>query len=210
MNSWYLPIGLLIGVVVAAPVGPVNLICLNRGLAYGALSAFCVGIGAAIGDAIFAGLAGFGVATFTDLINASRDPIRFVGGVIMLGFSVFVWRAQPKISDEKQSFTPAWRQSIATFFMTITNPATLMGFTAIFAGTGFKKLGVRTPEHIANSTLLVVGVLLGSLVWWAFLSLIAGRMKNRVSNAVLIKINHASAIVLGLFGIGAMAAGLLK
>lgn len=210
MNYWYLPIGLLIGVAVAAPVGPVNLICLNRGLAYGAWSAFVVGIGAALGDSVFAVLAAFGVATFTDMINASRDPIRIIGGVIMLGFAYFVWRAQPQMTSEKQDFTPAWRQATATFFMTVTNPATLMGFTAIFAGTGFKKLGVRSSEHIANSTTLVIGVLLGSLLWWACLAVLAGKLQNKVSNSMLIKINHVSAIVLATFGIAAIIAGVLK
>lgn len=210
MNFWYLPIGILIGVLVAAPVGPVNLICFNRGVAYGGLSAFAVGIGAALGDAVFAALAGFGVATFTDIINASRDLIRFLGGLIMLGFAYIVWRAQPSINTHKPDFTPAWRQGLATFFMTVTNPATLMGFTAIFAGTGFKALGMRSQITILNSGALVGGVLIGSLVWWAALAFMAGTMRSRVSNKTLIRINHGSAIILAIFGFGAMIAGVLN
>lgn len=209
MNTLYLPIGALIGIAVAAPVGPVNLICINRGLAYGAVSALAVGTGAAFGDTVFAVLAAFGFATFTDMIEASRDPIRLVGGLIMIGFAYFVWRAQPSIDTQKQDFTPAWRQAIATFVMTVTNPATLMGFTAIFAGTGFKNLGISGPEQIANSTALVLGVWLGSMIWWAGLSLVAGRFKRRVSNSTLTRINHVSAIVLALFGAGAIVAGLI-
>ncbi|MEO0412017.1 MAG: LysE family transporter [Pseudomonadota bacterium] len=209
MNLLFLPIGVLIGLAVAAPVGPVNLICINRGLAYGALSAMAVGTGAAFGDAIFAALAAFGFGTFTEMIAASRDPIRLIGGIIMIAFAYFVWRAQPSTLAHKQDFTPAWRQSIATFFMTISNPATLMGFTAIFAGTGFKNLGVQSAQQVANSGALVVGVWLGSMLWWAGLSLVAGRFKRSISNQALIRINHISAIVLALFGLGAMIAGVL-
>lgn len=209
MNAFYLPIGVLIGLAVAAPVGPVNLICINRGLAYGAISGLVVGTGAALGDAVFAVLAAFGFATFTDMITASRDLIRLGGGVIMIAFAYFVWRAQPSMTNEKQDFTPAWRQAIATFVMTISNPATLMGFTAIFAGTGFKTLGVQSAEHVANSTALVVGVWLGSMLWWAGVSLVAGRFKRRVSNEMLVRINHISAVVLALFGVGAIVAGVL-
>ncbi|MEM7569780.1 MAG: LysE family transporter [Pseudomonadota bacterium] len=209
MNALYLPIGILVGLAVAAPVGPVNLICINRGLAYGALSAFIVGTGAGFGDAVFATLAAFGFATFTDMIAASRDLIRLIGGIIMIAFAYFIWRAQPSAFHEKQDFTPAWRQTIATFFMTVTNPATLMGFTAIFAGTGFKKLGIQSPEHVANSAALVLGVWLGSMAWWAGVSVVAGRFKRRVSNKTLVRINHVSAAALGLFGLGAMIAGIL-
>lgn len=209
MNLLFLPIGVLIGLAVAAPVGPVNLICINRGLAYGALSALAVGTGAAFGDAIFAALAAFGFGTFTDMIAARRDPIRLVGGIVMIAFAYFVWRAQPSTLTQKQDFTPAWRQAIATLFMTISNPATLMGFTAIFAGTGFKNLGVQSAQQVANSSALVIGVWLGSMIWWAGLSLVAGRFKRRISNKALIRINHISAVVLALFGLGAMVAGLL-
>ncbi|MGD1955898.1 MAG: LysE family translocator [Sphingomonadales bacterium] len=209
MNLLYLPIGAAIGFAVAAPVGPVNLICINRGLAYGALSALAVGSGAAVGDAVFAIFAAFGFATFTDMIAASRDPIRLVGGLIMIGFAYFVWRAQPAELGKRQDFIPAWRQAVATFFMTVTNPATLMGFTAIFAGTGFKKLGISSAEHIANSTALVLGVWLGSMLWWLGDSFVAGRLKRQVSNKTLVRINHVSAVVLGLFGIAAMVAGLI-
>jgi len=210
LNILYVPIGMAIGLVVTAPVGPVNLLCLNRGLAYGALSAFAVGLGAVFGDTVFAALAAFGVATFTDILKASRDPIRFFGGLVMIGFAVVIWCRRPHIDLTMHQPSPVWREAIATFVMTVTNPGTLMAFTAIFAGTGFKKLGLSTAEHAANSTALVFGVLLGCTLWWALLAGLAKTMQARISDAFLGKINKVSAVLLALFGLAAMVAGLVE
>lgn len=208
MNPWYLPIGMAIGLIVSAPFGPVNILCLNRGLAFGALSAFAAGIGAAVGDTLYAALAAFGVASFTEVIDAGRDPIRLVGGFIMLGFAFVVWRSEPASRTDKPVL-PGIRQAAATFVMTVTNPGVLMGFAAIFAGAGFKNLGMATPDALGNSVVLVLGVFSGALLWWAILALAAAKMKQRVARATLRRINQASAIVLALFGMAALVAGAL-
>lgn len=208
MNWLYIPIGLLIGIVVAAPVGPVNLICINRTFKQGPWQGFAVGVAAAIGDGVFALLAAAGYTEIADQIAIQRDMLRLIGGFITIGFAWFVWRSAPHLEDRGGPSNGWLRQSFATFTMTITNPATLAAFLAIFAGYSFNDVSLRDATHITNLTILVSSVFLGSLTWWLGLCHGAARLRDRISDNTLIAINHATAILLLLFACAAIFAGL--
>lgn len=210
MNWLYIPIGMLIGVVVAAPIGAVNLIAINRTIHHGLLHGALAGMGAALGDGVFAALASFGLTTFSKLVIAQQDPLRLVGGFILIGFAAFVWRAKPRLDKVRKTPDDTPHLMAAVFMLTITNPATLMGFTAIFAAWGFNDIGTRTPVHIANGGLLVGGVVLGSALWWIALSWAVSHLRQRITQRTFVNINHASAALLLIFGIAAIIAGIHK
>ncbi|GAB4139974.1 MAG: LysE family transporter [Sphingomonadales bacterium] len=209
MNWLYIPIGMIIGVVVAAPIGAVNLIAINRTMKHGLLHGVLAGCGAALGDGVFAAFASFGLTTFSELVIAQQDPLRLVGGAILLGFAYFVWRAKPKLDKVKTAPDDTPHLMVAVFMLTITNPATLMGFTAIFAAWGFKDIGTRNAEFLANGGLLVAGVMLGSVLWWLTLCYAVSHLRQRITQQTFVAINHGSAVLLFLFGIAAIVAGLM-
>ncbi|RME65843.1 MAG: hypothetical protein D6782_05435 [Alphaproteobacteria bacterium] len=209
MNWLYVPIGMMIGVLVAAPIGPVNLIAINRTLKHGVLHGALAGAGAAMGDGVFALLAGFGLKEFTALVMAEQDPLRLVGGTIMIGFAWFVWRAKPRIDKTQAAPEDTPHLITAVFMMTITNPATLMGFTAIFAAWGFSDIGTRSARQIGNGGLMVAGVVLGSAIWWLALSWLISHLRQRITQRIFVTINHLSAALLFVFGVGAIVAGLV-
>jgi len=208
MNFTYIPIGLVIGVLVAAPVGPVNLICINRTFRRGPWQGFLVGIAAALGDALFALAAAGGLSEVAEQLPIDRDNIRIFGGVITLGFAWVVWRSAPHLEDAKSPGHGVWRQSVATFTMTVTNPATLTAFVAFFAGSSLKNMGFSTGDELANLTMLVGAVLVGSMLWWLCLCHGAARLRHKISDATLVTINHVTAGLLFVFALVAIGAGL--
>ncbi len=209
LSTLYFPVGLLIGIAAAAPVGPVNLLVIQRTLCRHAGSALVLGLGAAIGYCLFAVVAAFGLGAITSLLDAHESLIRIIGGIVMLGFAVVIWRSAPHL-DRGQSHHPAQRLALLTFSMTITNPATLLFFLASFGAVGFVDIGHDTTEEWLNAALLVLGVLSGSMLWWVAVTGLATRLRGRVSDRHLVLLNHATGGVLALFGIVAILAGVTR
>ena len=208
LATWYFPVGLGIGIAAAAPIGPVNIIVIRRSLQRGIGSALMLGLGAALGDALFAAGAGFGLRALQALINHHHDPIRVVGGLVMVGFGIAVWRSAPHLNDPGRKLPRARHLAIATFLMTVTNPATLLWFAATFGSIGFKDIGHASHVALLNSARLVGGVFAGSMLWWLAVSGIARGLHGRLNDRHLRVFNHGSAVVLLLFGLVALAAGL--
>lgn len=209
LATYYIPVGLMIGIAAAAPIGPVNILVIQRALHRGMWSALALGFGAALGDAVFALVAAFGLTALKILMNSHQDPLRLAGGLIMIGFGVFVWRSAPHLNDPGRKVPLVHHMVIATFTMTVTNPATILWFAATFGSIGFKAIGHATSVELINSAKLVGGVFLGSILWWLSISSLAVWAKGRLADRHLLIFNHISAIVLIFFGIAAMIAGIL-
>jgi len=209
LAGWHFPVGLAIGMAASAPMGPVNILFIQRVLQKSVPSALVLGLGAALGDALFAAIAAFGLSALTVLINSHLDPVRLVGGLLMLGFGVLLWRAAPHVADPGRRLPPTRHMAVAAFIMTITNPATLLWFAAAFGAVGFRDIGHRSPATLFNSLELVLGVLAGSMVWWLAVAAIARHLRQRLRDAHLVAINHVTAAILGLCGLAAIAAGLI-
>jgi threonine/homoserine/homoserine lactone efflux protein len=159
---WLIISGFAIGIFVAAPIGPVNLICIRRTLAYGLINGFVSGLGAAIGDGVFAAITAFGLTAITLLIEGYSCTLQLVGGLLLLGFGVHTFLAEPVtvavanvegVAGGRRNFIGAF---LSTFALTITNPATLLGFAALMAGLG--TLGDSGQKSYAEATLIVVAV----------------------------------------------------
>jgi threonine/homoserine/homoserine lactone efflux protein len=197
--------GILIGLIVAAPIGPVNLICLRRTLAYGPLNGFFSGLGAALGDGFFAAISGFGLTVVGQLIEGYSIPLTLVGGLMLLGFGVHTFQSDvsvlrnqdgaPARSDGSSSII---RAVASTFALTVTNPATLFGFTALFAGLG----SLAGQEVLLEDAAAVVsGVVAGSILWWFTLAVTVGIFHRHVGPAAMRKINHFFGLAVGGFGV---------
>jgi threonine/homoserine/homoserine lactone efflux protein len=209
LSTWYLPAGFLIGFAAAAPIGSVNILVIQRTLTRGYWSAMALGLGGAVGDAVFAAIAALGLSALTRTIDAHSDPVRLAGGLILLGFALMLWRTSPHLNDPVKRMPRGRHMALATFVLTITNPATIIWFAGAFGAIGFQNIGHGSGEAWRHSGELILGVFLGSMAWWVFVAGLTSRLRSRLNDRVLTIINHVSAIVLALFGLVAIVAGLL-
>ena len=201
--------GAVIGVIVAAPIGPVNLICIRRTLAYGSLHGFLSGLGAALGDGIFAIITAFGLTAIAQLIEGYSIPLQIVGGVMLLGFGWHTFHADPTCVQDKMA-TPAGdlpffarvvRDVFSTLALTLTNPATLLGFAALFAGLGSI---VDEKASFLAAAVTVGGVAAGSAGWWFTITTITAIFHKRIDSGIMRRINQISGIAVGLFGVAVL------
>jgi len=201
--------GLLIGVAVAAPIGPVNLICIRRTLKYGMLNGFMSGAGAAVGDGVFAIVAAFGVTAVISFVAAYSGWLQLVGGVFLLGLGVRTWFDHPHLDDKLPdgSLGDLLPVISVTFFLTITNPATMLGFIAIFGGVADFTIGT---EDYMRASILVASVISGSVLWWAAITGFVSLFRDRMTDTGLALLNKISAVIIVLFGTGILGRLLLS
>ncbi len=197
-----LPVGLAVGVLIAAPVGPVNVMCIQRAIERGVAAGIFAGLGAVLGDGLIALLAALGVGQISSAITLYRDVIQLVGGLVLAGFGVMLARSRPKLVmvETGQSEWSSVRDHIwdvpKTFLLTITNPGAVLGLIAIFGGVS----SFVEVTSTAQALWLVAFIVAGSMLWWVFLSTMVGRIRHRVTEARLGQINAAAGLVLILFG----------
>jgi threonine/homoserine/homoserine lactone efflux protein len=200
-----IPAGILIGIVVSAPVGPVNIICIGRALRYGFVPAVLAGVGAAVGDGVLALIAAFGISAVAETVSSHTELIQFVGGLILIGFGVRVMTSMPHGSPRADAHMADSAIKIipATFLITITNPGALLGFLAIFGGIIGNKL--LPEDDFTAAGLMVLAVSGGALAWWAGLSAFVARIRHLISDSTLRRINIVSGVLLA--GLGALLIG---
>ena len=198
--------GILIGISIAAPVGPIGVLCIRRTLADGRASGLATGLGAATADAVYGCVAALGLTALTGALTAAQTGVRLVGGAVLLGPGVraFLSRAASRAADSKGGgLLGAY---VSTFLLTLTNPMTILSFLAVFAALG---LGATRGDPWAAAT-LVLGVLLGSALWWLLLSLGVGLLRARVDARGLRWVNRISGAVIVAFGIAAIGSVLAR
>ncbi len=196
--------GLLLGLSIAAPVGPIGLLCIRRSLEAGFWPGVAGGLGTAVADAVYAAIAAFGLTAVSSLLLQGQEVLSIVGGaaLIWLGWIAMTGKPPEKAADAPISRS-LWTTFASTFFLTMANPATILTFAAIFAG-----LGLAAVDTADGAAVLVVGVFLGSMLWWATLSGAVTLLRQRISDTVILWINRASGVALAGFG-AALLVGLL-
>jgi threonine/homoserine/homoserine lactone efflux protein len=191
--------GILFGLIAAAPIGPVNLICIRRTLQYGSLNGFVSGLGAALGDGVFACVTGFGLTAIAQLISGLSTALQLAGGILLVCFGLYTYIAKPPKAEKdvprEQGASSLVRAMVSTFALTMTNPATLLGFTAMFTG-----LGGIDPSFF-SAAFMVGGVILGSTLWWLTLTMVVGLLHARIDDRVMRIINHGTGLLVVLFGV---------
>jgi threonine/homoserine/homoserine lactone efflux protein len=200
MDALYLTKGIVIGFSIAAPVGPIGLLCIRRSISHGALSGLLTGLGAATADACYGCIAGFGLTVITSLLIHQKVWLQLVGGLFLcyLGIATFLkGRSETLPVSEGRGYLLSY---VSAFFLTLTNPMTILSFAAIFAGIG---IATATNGYVSAIT-LVAGVFMGSALWWAVLT---GSLKficRTITPAIHRWVNRLSGGVLLLFGVGSL------
>jgi threonine/homoserine/homoserine lactone efflux protein len=193
--------GLGIGLLMAAPIGPVNVLVIQRAVARGFWGGLAAGIGAVLGDGVLAAIAAFSVAAISDVMAKYSSMIQFVGGVLLIIFGVSLLFAKPAFSTplERKSHLLEHTGIIPqTFFLTVTNPGAILGMAAMIGGLGSLIGGLNTN---LEALLLVLAVMGGSLAWWLGLSELIATIRHKLTEGRLKLINRSAGILLLAFGV---------
>nr|WP_274318797.1 LysE family transporter [Paenibacillus qinlingensis] len=199
--------GLLLGFSIAAPVGPIGILCMRRTLTLGRLHGFLSGLGAATADAIYGFIAGFGLTLITSFLLDQKVILQLVGGLFLIYLGVQTFRSKPAAEAAKATGDTLFKSYASTLLLTITNPMTIMSFVGAFAGLG---LADRAAGGFTPAIALVVGVFSGSALWWLLLSLLVGLLRERLKGAAFLWINRVSGAMLTVFGLFAVMGLLLR
>lgn len=203
--------GVIMGLIAAVPIGPVNLICIRRTFAFGPINGFVSGLGAACGDGLFAIITFFGLTYIAQLIQSYDPIIEVVGGALLVWFgahSLFSPMAA-KMEEGESPDAPSSlvRAMASTFALTITNPATLIAFASMFAS--FRGL-VGGVESFVDAGFVVAGVVGGSAGWWLLLTTLIGLFHARITDMRVRIINRVSGVLVGLFGLAVLVHVLMR
>ena len=188
--------GVVMGLIAAVPIGPVNLICIRRTFAFGPLNGFVSGLGAALGDGIFAAIMGFGLTWIAQLIEGYATIIELIGGALMvwMGYKTFVSPPVPRCPDDRpdKAGSNLARVMLSTFALTITNPVTLLSFGVMFAGLGGLAGGAGSYH---DAGFVVAGVVGGSAGWWLALTTVIGLFHAKIDERAMRMINRICGVL---------------
>jgi threonine/homoserine/homoserine lactone efflux protein len=199
----YLFEGIIVGFLLATPVGPIGILCVRHTLAYGRRHGLVVGLGGACGDVVFATVAAFGVKLISDYVTEHQHLVRIVGGILLLLVGFYTFRSRPRTSVISHSLVLHTRVFISTFLLAITNPTTLIGFVTVFTMLGVHRiLSVQVDVGA-----LVGGVFVGSFLWFSSLTSLARLFKERLTTDGLGKVNRIAGSLLMLLGAVALLGG---
>ena len=189
--------GFVLGFAIAAPVGPIGLLCIQRTLSQGQLIGLVSGLGAATADALYGAIAAFGLTLITAFLVEQQVWLGLLGGAFLCYLGVRTLMATPATNAARAEAKGVLGAYTSTFALTVTNPMTILMFAAIFAGAGL----ANTSGDGASAALMVVGVFCGSATWWFLLSGGVGLLRTHVSATVLLWVNRvAGAVIIG-FGV---------
>jgi threonine/homoserine/homoserine lactone efflux protein len=192
--------GLAIGFSIAAPVGPIGVLCIRRTLAEGWAPGLVSGLGAATADAIYGCIAGFGLAFISNFLVSQQVWLRLIGGVFLCYLGLKTLLAKPAEQASLGSGNGLLGAYASTFLLTLTNPMTIISFAAIFAGLGL----AGASGNYGSAGILVLGVFTGSTLWWLILSGGVGLFRARFNPASLRWVNRISGVIILGFGLFAL------
>jgi threonine/homoserine/homoserine lactone efflux protein len=194
--------GIVVGLVIAVPVGPVGVMCVRRSIFEGRLVGFVSGLGAATADAVFGIIAGFGITAVADLLLDYQGWLRAVGGCILLLVGVHSLRAKPQaqLDSPPDPESLSW-DFVSTFVLTLANPITILAFLGIFAAIGLS----GAEATFVHAAILVLGVWGGSLIWWLALSFGLAGFARSFEPRHLAWVNRGSGSILLLSGLALLA-----
>lgn len=191
--------GAVVGLVLAAPVGPAGLLCIRRSMLHGALAGFVAGLGAGLADAVWAYAAVFGTGALSDILSYSNS-IRMVGGLFLVSLAAWMVRRDFASHDRIAPRYSSLGDAATMFVVTISNPMILVAFTTAFAAIGILK---EEPEQ-SFVILVSLGVFTGSAMVWLLISLLAGRLTHWTTKTLVSWVNRATAALIAGLGFAAM------
>lgn len=185
--------GILVGFVIAAPVGPIGILCIRRTLSGRYVLGLVTGLGAGLADTFYGSIAAFSLATIADFIEHYNFYLRFFGGILLIWIGLSIFWAPPRQNEDDNGGESTLLQAVTSgFFLTLSNPITLLVFAAAFAALGVEPMN----DSFFQALFLVIGVFTGATGWWISLSTSVHFMHHKLSDAQLLWINRLSGIML--------------
>jgi threonine/homoserine/homoserine lactone efflux protein len=197
--------GLLIGIIVAAPMGPVNILCIHRTITCGRVAGLTTGLGAALGDAAFALVAALGITAVSAFVEAHEAWFRIPGGLMLLVLGFKLWLSHPHYEQRETNGQGMFRSMAGTFLLTVSNPITIAAFVALFVAWG-----LSSGLNVAAATEVVLGVLVGSAAWWVALVIVIGQLHRKIEDRHMLLLNRITAFAVVAFGFYAVDSVTLK
>jgi threonine/homoserine/homoserine lactone efflux protein len=197
MESSFFVRGLILGFSIAAPVGPIGVLCIRRTLADGRATGFVSGLGAATADALLGCIAAFGLTFVSTVLVSQQAWLKLVGGGFLLYLGVRTFLARPATQAAAARGGGLLGAYASTLALTLTNPMTILLFAAVFAGMG---VGASAGSYV-GAMLVVVGVFSGSALWWLLLSGGVSLLRAQIDAPKLVWTNRISGIIIAAFGI---------
>lgn len=194
--------GLGVGVVFSAPVGPVNILCVQRAFRSGFFSGLAAGWGAVAADGLFAAVAAFGITAVSGFVEGHSGWLQLIGGLLLIAFGIRTALAHPHLDQGEEETATLLGTAAATFGMTITNPATVLGFLALFGALGD---WAPKPGDWLGAGTFVVGVVAGGSSWWLVVATAVAALRDRMTDRTLARINLVAGALLVAFGVAVLA-----
>lgn len=188
--------GIVIGLAIAVPVGPIGALCVQRTLAEGRISGLVSGLGAATADTIYGFIAAFGVTVISGFLISHQTWLRIIGGAILFTLGLKTFLSRPRKQAAPVSGNSLLTNFFSTFGLTLTNPITILAFAAIFAALGV----VSGSQDLAALGMLILGVFFGSALWWLILSGGASLFRGWIGTHGMRWVNRISGIIIVAFG----------
>lgn len=200
MEIGFLISGVILGFSIAAPVGPIGVLCIRRTLAEGRAAGLASGLGAATADAIYGCVAGFGLTFVSTILVSQHVWFRLVGGAFLCYLGIRTFLSRPGGDTDRVNPGGLLGAYASTFLLTLTNPMTILAFAAIFAGSGIASAG----GDYVSAVSLVLGVFAGSALWWLLLSSVVGLLRAKFNPHALRWVNRISGVIILGFGLFAL------
>lgn len=202
--------GLIIGFLIAIPIGPIDLLCIRMGLRWGLVGGFITGLGAAFADALYAAVAAFGAAALTLILMSHQAALQMIGGLLICGLGFRTLQVHDRKSEKEQSTSRIAYAFLFTFFLALTSPITILSFFAAYAALG---IGMEAAANMMSVLSISLGVFLGSALWWLILSSGVSFLKKKTEQNYarqLHLLTFFSGTILLVFGFAAIAMALSK
>ncbi len=196
----YLIKGFIIGLSIAVPVGPIGVLCIRRTLTQGRMVGFLAGLGAATADALYGAIAGFGLTFLVNFIIGKQIWLRLIGGGLLCILGAKTFLSKPAEQGTCVEGNSLWNAYLTTFFLTLTNPMTILFFAAVFAGLGVGSTG----DSYVSAGILVSGIFTGSAMWWLVLCGFTGLLQELLNLKRLQWLNRISGLIILGFGLFAL------
>lgn len=187
--------GVAAGFIIAAPVGPVNVVCIQRTIEKGWRAGVVSGLGAAIADTFYGAIAGFSITLVIQFLLKEEFWIRLIGGLLLIVIGA-VYYFKPPASLKKKGKSSTHSDLVSTFILTLTNPTTVLSFLAVLA-----TLGMAGQHASWRTMLLVAGIFCGSMVWWIVLSTIIYRLRKKITDKTMLWMNRIAGFAIAGFGL---------
>lgn len=192
--------GIIIGLTLAVPVGPLSLICIQRTVKEGRFHGIFSGIGVATADSFYAAVTFLGLTVISGLIITQQYLFRFLAGVVLILIGIRVFLSIPSALSAKTQHESYLKDYLSMVALAIANPLTLVFFLVILPGYGV----VIQATSFVSAAEFVAGVFFGSTVWWVVLCGSLGSVRSHLTTANLAMINRLSGLLISCFGAGVL------